>query len=279
MKFRKPFSLPREDYEGTGKRIFIGLVLGTAGLLCAILLLIWFIPTVGFSGIHPYLPYVADGFLLLTTLVVIWGSLSLVAQAYVGYELWGMGFMRGISIRVLLPLVELVGMLIGVPRATVQRSFIKVNNELVQGQAHRYKPEDVLILLPHCIQASVCKHRLTNTMTTCVRCGGCSIGRLQELQEQFGVHMAIATGGTLARRIVVAIRPKCIIAIACERDLTSGIQDTYPLPVFGIINCRPHGPCLDTTVQMERVERALALFVHVPIVASSENKENASLED
>ncbi|MEG1610708.1 MAG: DUF116 domain-containing protein, partial [Bilophila sp.] len=46
-----------------------------------------------------------------------------------------------------------------------------------------------------------------------------------------------------------------------ERDLSSGIQDTNPLPVFGVINERPHGPCLDTCVNILRVEHAIRQFI------------------
>ena len=77
----------------------------------------------------------------------------------------------------------------------------------------------------------------------------------------------VATGGTLARLIVVERRPHLIIAVACERDLSSGIQDSYPLPVFGVINHRPHGPCYDTLVDLEKVEEALKTFL-VPSAAS-----------
>ncbi len=56
-------------------------------------------------------------------------------------------------------------------------------------------------------------------------------------------------------------RPRMIIAIACERDLASGIQDTYPLPVYGVLNDRPNGPCLDTQVSLIDVENALRRFI------------------
>ncbi len=71
----------------------------------------------------------------------------------------------------------------------------------------------------------------------------------------------MATGGTIARRIVVQLRPRMIIAVACHRDLASGIQDTYPLPVYGVLNERPHGPCIDTTVAIENVEEMLHRFI------------------
>ena len=87
------------------------------------------------------------------------------------------------------------------------------------------------------------------------------MGDLLNLRDKYGVRLAIATGGTIARRIVVQTRPRCIIAVACERDLTSGIQDSYPLPVFGVLNQRPHGPCVDTLVPMNALEDAVRIFL------------------
>jgi hypothetical protein len=115
--------------------------------------------------------------------------------------------------------------------------------------------------MPHCLQFHECQFRITGSTVHCQRCGQCPINGLAELSEKYGVGLAVATGGTLARRIVVERRPKIIIAVACERDLTSGIQDSYPLPVFGITNHRPHGPCYDTEVDLERVEEALKTFL------------------
>ena len=52
-----------------------------------------------------------------------------------------------------------------------------------------------------------------------------------------------------------------MIAIACERDLSSGIQDSNPLPVMGVLNRRPYGPCHDTKVDLNRVEDALVTML------------------
>ncbi|NTU60232.1 MAG: DUF116 domain-containing protein, partial [Deltaproteobacteria bacterium] len=48
---------------------------------------------------------------------------------------------------------------------------------------------------------------------------------------------------------------------ACERDLTSGIQDAHPLPVYGVLNDRPFGPCFNTSVDLDRVAEALEILV------------------
>jgi hypothetical protein len=99
--------------------------------------------------------------------------------------------------------------------------------------------------------------KVTNSVQNCKRCGKCPIKDLLNLSDKYGVDLAVATGGTIARRIVVETRPDLIIAVACERDLTSGIQDTSPLPVYGIFNERPFGPCLNTRVSLEHVESVL----------------------
>lgn len=248
---------PRSDYGGIGKRLFIGLVTGTAVLLCLLLLLIWMVPTFGFAAIHPMLPSVAGLVFGGAMLGVIWMSLGLVLQAYTGRTLFGTARLRGVTVRLLLPLMELMGRVVGIPVEHVRRSFIKVNNELVLGAHPQYAARDILVLLPHCIQSSRCGHRLNYKIDNCTRCGQCPLKDILDLRDKLGVQVAIATGGTIARRIVVQAKPRLIVAVACERDLASGIQDTHPLPVFGVINERPYGPCLDTRVAMPRLAHAL----------------------
>lgn len=258
---KSSFSLSKDEYEGTGKRLFIGLVIGTAILLCALLLLIWLVPTIGFAAIHPWLPFVAGVVFGGAILAIIWLSVGLVLHAYTGKPILGTSRLRGISIRLLLPIMELMGRMMRIPVAAVRRSFIKVNNELVLSSGIQCEPRQLLVLLPHCIQSSRCTHRLTYHIDNCVRCGVCPLKDVLNLRDTYGVQVAIATGGTIARRIVVQARPKLIVAVACERDLSSGIQDTHPLPVFGVINERPNGPCLDTFVSIRRLESAIRHFI------------------
>jgi uncharacterized protein len=66
-----------------------------------------------------------------------------------------------------------------------------------------------------------------------------------------GIPVVVATGGTLARRAVERHRPRTVVAVACERDLSSGVLDTFPLPVIGVINERPEGPCYNTRVDLK----------------------------
>lgn len=118
-------------------------------------------------------------------------------------------------------------------------------------------PERVLLLLPHCLQNHNCPHRITYDPGNCRRCGKCPVGELVELAERTGINIAIATGGTLARRHVQQKKPRAVVAVACPRDLGQGMLDAWPVPVFGIENERPCGDCLDTRVDVSEVERVV----------------------
>jgi len=139
-----------------------------------------------------------------------------------------------------------------------QRAVIALNNKLVLGEKTRTKK--ILLLLPHCLQMDECRIRLTRNIHNCERCGRCKISDLIEIADENHLDLFVATGGTLARRIVSEIRPGAIVAVACDRDLSGGLADTYPIPIIGISNERPYGPCVNTQVDLEKVKEAINFF-------------------
>jgi len=252
-----------ENTESSRKRLFIGLISATSLVVCGVLALLWIVPTIGLENIHPAASAVWGIVVAVIIATVLWGSLGLALSVASGRTLPLTKRMRGVTIKLFLPLMIIMARIFGISKQKVRNSFIKVNNELVLAEGKSYQPHEILILLPHCLQSSTCNVRLTYDTGNCKRCGLCPVAGLLALSEAYGVHMAIATGGTIARRIVVQKRPRLILAVACERDLASGIQDTYPLPVFGILNERPKGPCLDTLVPLDQLEHALRHFLRL----------------
>jgi hypothetical protein len=165
-----------------------------------------------------------------------------------------------VTMKILFPIAATLSRVFGIRRNRLRTSFVKVNNALTVAQRKRIRGDRVLVLLPHCLQIDICSRKLTNDVNNCVRCGRCTVGRLVELGEKYGLRLEVVNGGTLARRRVADFRPSGIVAVACERDLTFGIQDAYPVPVYGVINDRPHGPCVNTCVDMGLVEEAVRFF-------------------
>lgn len=247
------------------KRRFILLLLLTCIVLVGLAVILWWVPYVGFAHIHPNLPLIMAVVFAGAVLYLLGGALTLVFTIIRGRNLFFNRRIRGVVIRFLFPILVAVGRVVGIRKDQVRRSFVTINNQLVLAEARKVPPEKLLILLPHCLQYHECAVRITGDVENCQSCGRCKIKDLVALGKVYGVSMAVATGGTLARKIVVEKRPDLIIGVACERDLTSGIQDSYPIPVYGILNRRPNGPCFDTDVDLDRVEEGIRRFIdHEP---------------
>jgi hypothetical protein len=224
-----------------------------------LLLLLTCVALVG--NIHPQLPLIMAIIFAGIVLYMIGGALTLVCTILRGKNLFFNRRIRGVVIRWLFPLLVMVGKVVGKSKDQVMRAFVTINNQLVLAEARRCPPEKLLILLPHCLQNHECDMRITVNVENCKGCGKCKIKGLVALSQKYHIAISVATGGSVARRIVVQRRPDMIIAVACQRELTTGIQDTYPLPVFGILNNRPFGPCFDTQVDLELVEKGILTFL------------------
>jgi len=262
-----------KDKEKNGraeKRTFIFLLFLTCLVLIVLAVVLWLIPYIGFSNIHPKLPLIMAVMFGSIVLFLIGGGLTLIFTILGGKNLFFNRRIRGVVIRFLFPLLVVIGKCVGVKKNRVRRAFVAVNNQLVLAEARVVRPDKLLILLPHCLQHHDCKVRITGNVENCKACGKCKIKGLVTLSTKYQVPMSVATGGTLARRIVVEKRPKIIIGVACERDLTSGIQDSYPIPVYGIFNRRPNGPCYDTDVDLDLVEQGMMAILGNDIAHTEE---------
>lgn len=239
------------------KRLFVSLMGVTCLIVVAVIFLIWWIPNRGLANIHPDLPHIVGIIMVVLSGAAILGTGLLVLTTALGKDIFLTRFMRLMVIKFLLPVIEFVGRVIGLDKDRIRQSFIAMNNSLVTSQRMKVKPDRILVLLPHCLQLSDCEIKITGDIHKCVQCGRCSIKGLVDIGRKYSVDISVATGGTLARKVIVEKRPKLVLAVACERDLTSGIKDCYPLPVIGILNERPFGPCFNTVVDVSKIEAAL----------------------
>lgn len=165
---------------------------------------------------------------------------------------------RGFVLKVFYPFLMFLGTFMKDKKERYQHLIISMNNRLVK--AENVKTKRILLLLPHCLQIDECNIRLTHNIYNCERCGKCNIRDIIGLSEENNLELFVATGGTVARKVVKDVRPEAIVAVACERDLSSGLVDTYPLPVLGISNERPYGPCLNTQVNLAEIREAITFF-------------------
>jgi uncharacterized protein len=122
-------------------------------------------------------------------------------------------------------------------RDWVEHAAIDVYNTLAERRGRRVGKGELLVLIPRCLS----KHALDGVL---------------EIAGRYEVPVFVATRGQLARRVIRERRPRAVVAVACERDMMTGLRDVAgKLPVLGLTMQLPNGPCRDATIDLGQMER------------------------
>jgi hypothetical protein len=231
----------RGDYDSSPTLFFAWSALAlVVGLLLAGLALYLFGPRLG--QIHPAVPRV-----LWITLVVAglalwawWAALALsfaTRRALLPERLAERGpFLR------LMSLTSRVANRFG-RRDWVENASVKVYNALALLRNRKVGTGELLVLIPRCLS----KETLDGVLG---------------IAGKYGVPVFVATRGQLARRVIRERRPKAVVAVACERDMVSGLHDVAgKIPVLGLTMTLPMGPCKDAMLNLGQLEDWVRAYV------------------
>jgi hypothetical protein len=260
-------SIDREFGLVAKKRMFLIFMVANWILWVISTYILWYVSYPGLYAIHRWLPIVVGVvFIMFHSTVLLGFSLilgTIIWQRDVLFSKRLRKFVLQISLPLTIsaPLTLMARKLLNISKEDVQRSFIELNNHLIRVKKFGLSPHQLLIMLPQCMQSSNCNIRIVRDIRNCRQCGNCQIKEIIKICDQYDLRACLATGGTLARKIIMEQNPRAVIAVACERELVDGIRDCYPLPVFGVLNQRPYGPCMDTSATMERLELAVKYFL------------------
>lgn len=243
------------------KRIFLSLVLGAGALYALVFLAVWFVISLDSPALNRILTAAFLSAAVICILIAAGGMFFLVLSLLKVNLPPKLSLISRDLVDFFSPAVFRLAKAVGISEEAVSDSYIKLINQLNSQANVHYKPEEVLILVPHCLQKADCPYKITVDVHNCHRCGRCSINGLLAISEERGVKLAVASGGTFARKAIKDQKPKAVVAIACYRDLFSGMRDMKKVPIIGVLNERPNGPCYNTTVQLCRVNQALDCFL------------------
>ena len=244
----------------TKKRVFIGLALGGLSLGFTFIFAVWNYYRNPTGPVVKVVLWILGFFVVAFLAAALLGITLLAMSLFRSKSLGGLSRQVFRAVNAVYPLAIVLSKLVRIDENLVRRSFVEVCNQANRFRIMDEPPGRILILAPHCLQKSDCPHKITIDIDNCRRCGECPIDRLKRIANTYGAGLAVVTGGTLARDMVKSYHPEAIIAIACERDLSSGLQDVSPLPVIGVINKRPNGSCFNTEVDYNEILRALDIF-------------------
>ena len=122
-------------------------------------------------------------------------------------------------------------------RDWVEHAAIDVYNALAERRGRKVGKGELLVLIPRCLS----KQALDGVL---------------EVAGRYEVPVFVATRGQLARRVIRERRPRAVVAVACERDMMTGLRDVAgKLPVLGLTMQLPNGPCRDASIDLEQMEK------------------------
>src|SRR5213596_732340 len=122
-------------------------------------------------------------------------------------------------------------------REWVEHAAIDIYNTLAERRGRRVGKGELLVLIPRCLS----KQALDGVL---------------EIAGRYEVPVFVATRGQLARRVIRERRPRAVVAVACERDMMTGLRDVAgKLPVLGLTMQLPNGPCRDAAIDLDQMEK------------------------
>jgi hypothetical protein len=128
-------------------------------------------------------------------------------------------------------------------RDWVENAAVKVYNALALLRGRKVGSGELLLLIPRCLS----KETLDGVLG---------------IAGRYGVPVFVATRGQLARRVIRERRPRAVVAVACERDMVSGLHDVAgKVPVLGLTMTLPSGPCKDALLDLGRLEEWVKAYV------------------
>jgi hypothetical protein len=234
--------LPNQGNFDSPPALFLLWSTGALALVLAALAGLFYLLAPRFASLSPALPS------------VLWlglGVVSALCWAWWGLLLLSLGLHRALLPERLAergPLLRLMRLTSSVAdrfgkRDWVENAAVKVYNTMAEGRGRKVGKGELLLLIPRCLSKA-------------------SLDGVLAVAGKYEVPVFVATRGQLARRVIRERRPRAVVAVACERDMVSGLHDVAgKIPVLGLTMTLPSGPCKDAGLDLQQLEHWVKSYV------------------
>jgi hypothetical protein len=235
--------LPNDgDFRTTTGKYFLFTAVGIAGLVVVTAVAIYLLSP-RLAQLASWLPralYLGDA--IFAGVGALW--LGLIGISFVTDRalLPGRFAERGLLLKTF-RLASRVGEMFGVQRDWTDNAAVAVYDRLAWARDWRVRANEMLILIPRCLSRA-------------------SLEGVMDIAKRYDVATFVATRGAYARQAIRERRPKAVVAVACERDMISGLRDVAGrLPVLGLTMQLPNGPCKDASLDLVEMERFVRKYL------------------
>lgn len=128
-------------------------------------------------------------------------------------------------------------------RDWVENAAVKVYDGFAAARGRKVGKGELLLLIPRCLSKA-------------------ALDGVLGIAGKYEVPVFVATRGQLARRVIRERRPRAVVAVACERDMVTGLHDVAgKVPVLGLTMTLPAGPCKDAGLDLGKLEEWVRSYV------------------
>jgi hypothetical protein len=128
-------------------------------------------------------------------------------------------------------------------RDWVENAAVKVYDSFAAARGRKVGKGELLLLIPRCLSKA-------------------ALDGVLSIAGKYEVPVFVATRGQLARRVIRERRPRAVVAVACERDMVTGLHDVAgKVPVLGLTMTLPSGPCKDAGLDLGKLEEWVRSYV------------------
>jgi hypothetical protein len=148
----------------------------------------------------------------------------------------------------------------GVDEKEFFQLYVKTKNSASKEKFASTPYSERILLLPQCLRSRECPAELGEYGYECQECGKCNLRKMIRLAKTLGYKGAfILPGGSIAQKILLEIRPKACLGVACFKELVLGSFLCEKLEVIGQGVALLRDGCVNTLVDWKSLNDALHL--------------------
>ena len=111
-----------------------------------------------------------------------------------------------------------------------------------------------LVLIPFCLQAEPCPHKLIWDSDNCRRCCACAVGPAALFADSLGWPLRVAARARFAPQFVEETGAELVVSLACPHEAFSGLlRIRQDVPAYALLLSQPEGYCRNTRANLHEL--------------------------
>lgn len=158
--------------------------------------------------------------------------------------------------------LEQIANRVGVEEKELFQLYVEAKNRSQTDSFAATSYNERVLLLPQCLRAKDCPAELGEYGYECKQCGKCIVAEIIQQTKELGYKGTfVMPGGSLAKKILIDLKPKASLGVACSKELIMGSYLCEKVGVIGQGVELLRDGCINTAVDLKTLTDALKISV------------------